>query len=59
LISASLNYSSISISKIKEPLGLRVLSTVQAVYLLSIYDKSDQENIRDKELKEVVKKIPN
>jgi len=29
-----------------------------AVYLLSIYDKSDQENISDKELKELLKEIP-
>jgi hypothetical protein len=29
----------------------------QVVYLLSAYDKSDQENIPDKELKELIKLI--
>jgi len=42
--------------------GSRVITYVQVlqttVYLLSIYDKSDKENISDKELKELLKFIP-
>ena len=42
--------------------GSRVVTHLKvsytAVYLLSIYDKSDQENISDKELKELLKEIP-
>jgi mRNA-degrading endonuclease RelE of RelBE toxin-antitoxin system len=42
--------------------GSRVITHLKvyhtAVYLLSIYDKSDQENIPDKELKELLKEIP-
>lgn len=42
--------------------GSRVITHLKvsrtAVYLLSIYDKSDQENISDKELKELLKEIP-
>jgi mRNA-degrading endonuclease RelE of RelBE toxin-antitoxin system len=42
--------------------GARVITYLKvshtAVYLLSIYDKSDQENIPDKELKELLKEIP-
>ena len=42
--------------------GARVITHVvhvadQVVYLLSVYDKSDQENISDKELKELLKLI--
>lgn len=41
--------------------GSRVITHLKvshsAVYLLSIYDKSDQENISDKELKELLKEI--
>lgn len=42
--------------------GSRVITYVQVlqttVYLLSIYDKSDKENISDKERKELLKFIP-
>lgn len=42
--------------------GSRVITHLKvsrtAVYLLSIYDKSDKENISDKELKELLKEIP-
>lgn len=42
--------------------GARVISHIQIsdsiVYLLSIYDKSDQENISDKDLRELLKWIP-
>jgi len=42
--------------------GSRVITHLKVahttVYLLSIYDKSDQENIPDKELKELLKEIP-
>lgn len=42
--------------------GSRVITYVQVlqttVYLLSIYDKSDKENISDKERKEFLKFIP-
>lgn len=42
--------------------GARVISCVQvvneAVYLLSIYDKSEQENLSDKDLKDLVKQVP-
>lgn len=41
--------------------GSRVITYVQVlqttVYLLSIYDKSDKENVSDKELKELLKFI--
>ena len=41
--------------------GARVLTHIvlaeQTVYLLSIYDKSDTENLTDKELKELLKFI--
>jgi len=30
----------------------------ETVYLLSIYDKSDKENLTDKELDELLKDIP-
>jgi len=35
---------------------LKISSTI--VYLLSIYNKSDKENISDKELKELLRYIP-
>ena len=42
--------------------GARVITYVQvlqtSVYLLTIFDKSDQENIPDKELEELLKWIP-
>ena len=42
--------------------GSRVITYVQVlqttVYLLSIYDKSDKENISDKQLKGLLKYIP-
>ena len=42
--------------------GSRVITHLKVsqtnVYLLSIYDKSDQENISDNELKELLKEIP-
>ena len=42
--------------------GSRVITYVRVtettVYLLSIYDKSDKENISDKELKELLQYIP-
>ncbi len=42
--------------------GARVITYVQithsAVYLLTIFDKSDQENIPDKDLEELLKWIP-
>ncbi|MGF1637349.1 MAG: type II toxin-antitoxin system RelE/ParE family toxin [Cyclobacteriaceae bacterium] len=42
--------------------GSRVITHLKvshtAVYLLSIYDKSDKEKISDKELKELLKDIP-
>ena len=41
--------------------GARVISFVfisgKTIYLLSIYDKSEQENLSDKELKELIKSI--
>ena len=41
--------------------GARVITFIiaedQDVYLLTIYDKSDKENISSKELKEIVKQI--
>lgn len=42
--------------------GARVITHVyvagELVYLLSIYDKSDKENISDKELAELLKNLP-
>jgi len=42
--------------------GSRIITNVHisktTVYLLTIYDKSDKENISDKELKELLKYIP-
>ncbi len=42
--------------------GSRIISYLQVsqntVYLLSIYDKSERENVSDKELKELLKFIP-
>lgn len=42
--------------------GARVISCVQVVnetvYLLSIYDKSEQENISDKDLNDLTKQVP-
>lgn len=42
--------------------GSRVITYLQVsqttVYLLSIYDKSDKENISDKQLRELLKNIP-
>lgn len=42
--------------------GARVIThfvvTDTTVYLLSIYDKADQENLTDKELKELLRFIP-
>ncbi len=42
--------------------GARVIAyiviTVATVYLLSIYDKSEKENLTDKELDELLKAIP-
>jgi hypothetical protein len=42
--------------------GARVITNIaitqSAVYLLSIYDKSDKENLTDKELDELLKDIP-
>lgn len=42
--------------------GARAISYVQivneTVYLLSIYDKSEQENISEKELKDLIKQVP-
>lgn len=42
--------------------GARVIAyiviTVATVYLLSIYDKSEKENLTDKELEELLKAIP-
>ena len=41
--------------------GARVITNIviaeKTVYLLSIYDKSDKENLTDKELKELLKFI--
>ena len=41
--------------------GARVITFVyiqdQTVYLLSIYDKSDQENISDKELRDLIQSL--
>lgn len=43
--------------------GSRVITCLKVslttVYLLSIYDKSEQENISDQELKELLKGVPN
>ena len=43
--------------------GARVIAnfvvTHATVYLLSIYDKSEKENLSDKELEELLKSIPN
>ncbi|MCA6423470.1 MAG: type II toxin-antitoxin system RelE/ParE family toxin [Flavobacterium sp.] len=42
--------------------GARVITNVvitqETVYLLSIYDKSDKENLTDKELDELLKYVP-
>ena len=42
--------------------GARVITYLQvineSVYLVSIYDKSEQENLSDKDLKELIKHIP-
>jgi mRNA-degrading endonuclease RelE of RelBE toxin-antitoxin system len=42
--------------------GARVITCVKivanTVYFAAIYDKSDEENITDKELKEIAKQIP-
>lgn len=42
--------------------GARIIAniviTVATVYLLSIYDKSEKENLTDKELEELLKAIP-
>ena len=42
--------------------GARVITCVRivanTVYLAAIYDKSEKENISDKELKELAKQIP-
>jgi mRNA-degrading endonuclease RelE of RelBE toxin-antitoxin system len=42
--------------------GARIITYIQVVnetvYLVSIYDKSDQDNIADIELKELIKTIP-
>jgi mRNA-degrading endonuclease RelE of RelBE toxin-antitoxin system len=35
-----------------------IIITEETVYLLSIYDKSDKENLSDKELNELLKFIP-
>ncbi|MCW5959965.1 MAG: type II toxin-antitoxin system RelE/ParE family toxin [Pyrinomonadaceae bacterium] len=41
--------------------GARVISyfyqTAETIYLLSIYDKSETENITDAELKELIKEV--
>ncbi|MFY8189494.1 MAG: type II toxin-antitoxin system RelE/ParE family toxin [Bacteroidia bacterium] len=42
--------------------GARIITNIvvtnATVYLLSIYDKSEKENLTDKELKELLKAIP-
>jgi mRNA-degrading endonuclease RelE of RelBE toxin-antitoxin system len=42
--------------------GARVITTIvvsdTSVYLLSIYDKTDNENLTDKELKELLEYVP-
>ncbi len=42
--------------------GARVITNIaivdETVYLLSIYDKSEQDDISDKELKELLKQLP-
>jgi hypothetical protein len=42
--------------------GARVMTQVkivnQTVYLFSIFDKSEKDNISDKEIKELIKEIP-
>jgi mRNA-degrading endonuclease RelE of RelBE toxin-antitoxin system len=42
--------------------GVRVMTQVkvvnQTVYLFSIYDKGEKENISDNEIKELIKEIP-
>ena len=42
--------------------GARIITNIvikdETVYLLSIYDKSDKENLTDKELDELLKNIP-
>ena len=42
--------------------GARIITNIviteETVYLLSIYDKSDKENLTDKELDELLKAIP-
>jgi mRNA-degrading endonuclease RelE of RelBE toxin-antitoxin system len=42
--------------------GARIITNIiitdATVYLLSIYDKSEKENLSDKELKELLKAIP-
>ena len=43
--------------------GARIITNIvitdATVYLLSIYDKSEKENLTDKELEELLKAIPN
>lgn len=36
-----------------------IVITEETVYLLSIYDKSEKENLSDKELLELLKYLPN
>lgn len=42
--------------------GARIITNIvikdETVYLLAIYDKSDKENLTDKELDELLKNIP-
>jgi hypothetical protein len=42
--------------------GARIITNIvikdETVYLISIYDKSDKENLTDKELDELLKNIP-
>ena len=42
--------------------GARVITCIQVIdevaYLVSIYDKSEQENIHDKDLQELLKSLP-
>ena len=42
--------------------GLRIITNIVVIenniYLLSIYDKSEKDNVTDKELKELLKHIP-
>lgn len=43
--------------------GARILTNVvvteNTVFLLSVYDKSEKENLSDKEIKELINQIPN